>query len=63
MTAPGTPAIDVANLSCGYDRIPVLKEISFTVKAEEIFFIIGSSGCGKSTLLRNLIGKIGRAHV
>ncbi|MCF7760300.1 MAG: ATP-binding cassette domain-containing protein [Cephaloticoccus sp.] len=56
MTAPNPPAIDVTRLSCGYDRIPVLKDVSFTVNSEEIFFIIGGSGCGKSTLLRNLIG-------
>ena len=50
------PAIEVTGLSCGYDGQPVLKDISFTVKRGEVFFVIGGSGCGKSTLLRNLIG-------
>jgi len=50
------PAIEVANLECGYDSKVVLKNISFTVTRGEIFFIIGGSGCGKSTLLRNMVG-------
>jgi len=60
MPAPATaaepPAIEVAGLTCGYDGTTVLKDVSFTVKRGEIFFVIGGSGCGKSTLLRNLIG-------
>jgi phospholipid/cholesterol/gamma-HCH transport system ATP-binding protein len=50
------PAIDVAKLECGYESKVVLKDVSFTVKRGEIFFIIGGSGCGKSTLLRHLVG-------
>lgn len=51
-----TPVIEVTGLACGYDGRPVLKDVNFTVKRGEVFFIIGGSGCGKSTLLRNLIG-------
>jgi phospholipid/cholesterol/gamma-HCH transport system ATP-binding protein len=50
------PAIEVNQLSCGYDGRVVLKDVSFKVQPGEIFFVIGGSGCGKSTLLRNLIG-------
>ena len=50
------PAIEVANLQCGYDGRTILKNVSFTVSRGEVFFVIGGSGCGKSTLLRNLIG-------
>ena len=53
----GSPlAIEAAGLSCGYDGNLVLKNLTFSVRPGEIFFIIGGSGCGKSTLLRNLIG-------
>ena len=60
MPSPDTdsspPAIEVSALECGYGDAPVLKNVSFTVKRGEIFFIIGGSGCGKSTLLRHLVG-------
>lgn len=49
-------AIEVENLSCGYEEKSVLKNLSFFVKEGEILFIIGESGCGKSTLLRCMIG-------
>ena len=52
----GTPAIEVSQLQCGYDGKTILKDINFSVRPGEIFFVIGGSGCGKSTLLRNLIG-------
>ena len=58
-TTPATatgPAIQVKNLECGYDGKVVLKNVSFTVGRQEIFFIIGGSGCGKSTLLRHMVG-------
>jgi phospholipid/cholesterol/gamma-HCH transport system ATP-binding protein len=50
------PAIEVKNLSCGYEGRVILKDVSFRVRRGEVFFVIGGSGCGKSTLLRNLIG-------
>ena len=53
---PNAPVIEVTGLECGYDGTPVLKDVNFTVKRGEVFFIIGGSGCGKSTLLRNLVG-------
>lgn len=51
-----TPAIEVTGLTCGYEGQAVLKDIAFTVRRGEVFFVIGGSGCGKSTLLRNLVG-------
>jgi len=50
------PAIDVRGLECGYEDTTILKDVSFTVRTGEIFFIIGTSGCGKTTLLRHLVG-------
>ena len=55
-TAAEGPAIEVANLECGYDGKVILKNITFAVPRGEIFFIIGGSGCGKSTLLRHMVG-------
>jgi len=48
--------IEVKNLVCGYGENVVLQEVSFSVRAQELFFVIGGSGCGKSTLLRCMIG-------
>ncbi len=39
-----------------YGETIIQKDISFDVRAGEIFVIMGGSGCGKSTLLRHLIG-------
>lgn len=50
------PAISVEHLVCGYDERIILRDVSFNVRAGEIFFVVGGSGCGKSTLLRHLIG-------
>ncbi|MEI7898919.1 MAG: ATP-binding cassette domain-containing protein [bacterium] len=51
----GETVIEVANVDAGYD-IPVLENVSFTVRQGEVFVILGGSGCGKSTLLKHLIG-------
>lgn len=48
--------LQVDDLTGGYDRQAILKNLSFSIRAGEIFFIAGPSGCGKSTLLRYLIG-------
>lgn len=54
--ASGQPALEARGLDCGYDGVPILRALSFTVQPAELFFVIGGSGCGKSTLLRHLIG-------
>ncbi len=53
---PKAPVIEVKKLTCGYGKTTILEEVSFTVHAREVLFVIGGSGCGKSTLLRCLIG-------
>jgi ABC-type sulfate/molybdate transport systems ATPase subunit len=47
----------VENLSFKYDKVPVLKHISFSVNEGENVSIIGESGSGKSTLLKLIYGE------
>jgi iron complex transport system ATP-binding protein len=48
------PILEVVNVTAGYPRNVVLKDISFNVAPGEILGIIGPNGCGKSTLLRTI---------
>ncbi len=48
----------VENLSFGYDREPVLDNLSFEVGEGEYLAVMGESGCGKSTLLKLLYGEL-----
>ena len=49
-------AITVENLECRYGGNLVLRNVNFSVKHREIFYVAGRSGCGKSTLLRHMVG-------
>lgn len=47
--------LEIKNLTFGYDpNVPVLKDVSFSVKAGEMLGIVGRSGAGKTTLVNVL---------
>lgn len=48
--------LEVENLVGGYTKYPVLKNISFELKAGELVGLIGLNGAGKSTTLKHIIG-------
>ena len=50
------PLLDVSGLNVFYGDAQALWDISFQVRAGEIFSIIGSNGSGKSTILKTLSG-------
>jgi phosphate transport system ATP-binding protein len=50
--APGTPIIDVRNLSVWYDDFKAVTDVSLPINEREITAFIGSSGSGKTTVLR-----------
>lgn len=42
----------------GYETVPVLNGVSFSVESSEILVVLGRNGVGKTTLMRVLIGLI-----
>lgn len=42
----------VKNLSAGYNNIPIIHDISFSIAPHEILGVVGESGSGKTTLLK-----------
>jgi phospholipid/cholesterol/gamma-HCH transport system ATP-binding protein len=54
--AESTPRITVTDLTMAYGDFVIQHDLNFTIKAGEIFILMGGSGCGKSTLLRHMIG-------
>ena len=49
-------AIEISNLTVGYDDTTVLEDLNFSIFESEIFIILGGSGCGKTTLFKHIIG-------
>ncbi len=49
---PDVPAVVFENVSIGFEREDVLKDISFTVKPGETRLLLGPAGSGKSVLLK-----------
>ncbi len=47
--------LEVKNLTIGYERKPVVRDIDLMLHKGEIVGLVGESGCGKSTLLRTLM--------
>lgn len=48
--------VSARNITFGYDRVPVLDDVTFDVLPGDFLSIAGPNGCGKSTLLRLLAG-------
>jgi phospholipid/cholesterol/gamma-HCH transport system ATP-binding protein len=54
--------VEVEHLECRYGDDLILRDVSFSVQHQEIFFVAGRSGCGKTTLLRHLVGLLRPFH-
>ncbi|MFI3184608.1 MAG: ABC-F family ATPase [Methylococcaceae bacterium] len=51
-------ALEVENLTKGYDEQPLFKNLNLMVPVGERIAVIGPNGIGKSTLLRTLVGDL-----
>lgn len=50
--------LEVRHLKAGYGGVPVVHDVSFSVKEGEIVGLLGSNGAGKSTSLKAITGLI-----
>ena len=57
VTATGTLA-RLDGVTCAYERVPVVDDVSLTVGAGDYLGVVGPSGSGKTTLLRALLGTL-----
>lgn len=48
--------IEVKDLSAGYGRQAVLRDVSMKLAPGRVSVLLGPNGCGKSTLLRTILG-------
>jgi len=56
--APPQFAVELADVTFGYDRRPVLNRISMAIPRGKVVAIMGGSGCGKTTILRLIGGQL-----
>ncbi len=56
------PLIEVEGLSAGYQDLPVLRDVSFTLYPGELVSLMGDNGSGKSTLLLSLLKMVERSQ-
>lgn len=49
---------EVNNLTLGYEKEKIIKDISFTVNDKDFIIITGKNGAGKSTLIKGILGLI-----
>lgn len=48
--------LELQNITAGYDKNIILKDLDFQVEKGELVSLLGSSGCGKTTTLRLIAG-------
>lgn len=50
--------LEVSGISAGYNRVPIVRDVSVQVGLGEIILIMGPNGAGKSTLVKSIIGEL-----
>ncbi len=54
----GAATLELEQLSAGYDRAAVLRDLTLTVSPGEVVALIGANGAGKTTTLRAISGLV-----
>jgi branched-chain amino acid transport system ATP-binding protein len=54
--APAQPVLQLANITAGYGRSTVLRDVSVEIPSGSIVALLGPNGAGKTTLLRTAAG-------
>lgn len=54
----GDLLIEARGLALGYGRAPILRDVTWTVRRGECWFLLGPNGRGKSTLLKAILGQL-----
>jgi zinc transport system ATP-binding protein len=57
-----TPVLNFDQVTFGYQRVPVLREVSLRVAPGEFLAIVGANGSGKTTLMRLGLGLLRPSH-
>lgn len=50
--------LSAEELALGYRGVPVVRDVSFSVKGGDVLAVAGHNGCGKSTLVKTLLGTL-----
>ena len=63
VAAPGGPArqepyLAATRVTSGYNKVPIVRDVSVSVGRGEIVLIMGPNGAGKSTLVKAVTGKL-----
>lgn len=57
-TRGGTAAIELRNLTLGYERHPAVHHVSLRIEPGSLVALVGPNGAGKSTLIKALVGEL-----
>lgn len=52
------PLIEFRNVTLGYGRKPVIRDVSFRVEPGEYLGLVGPNGAGKTTIVRAILGTL-----
>ena len=50
--------LEIKNLTVGYNKEPLIKDINFSLSKGEILTLIGPNGAGKSTILKTITRRL-----